>query len=638
MGLEKIMGQNFIEYASYVIKDRAIPEINDGLKPVQRRILHSLQKMDDGRFNKVANVVGHCMQYHPHGDASIYAALVNLANKEYFIEKQGNFGNIYTGDAASAARYIECRLTPLAREVLFNKDLTQYVDSYDGRNKEPVYLPSKLPVLLLLGAEGIAVGLATKILPHNFVELLEGQIKIMQNEEVEIYPDFLQGGLMDVSEYNQGNGKVRSRAAIEIRSPKSLVIREIPYGTTTESLVNSIDNAAKRGKIKISQINDYTAEQVEIEVIPARGVSAEETKPALYAFTDCEVSISPNLTHIKDNKPCQTTVNEVLKHYAQQLLDLLEAELTINLARQKEKLHEKTLVQIFIENRIYKDIEEQKNYQDVQRAVLEGVSRFAHLLEREVTKEDVEMLLQIQIKRISRFDLEKNNKEIRGVKKTISQIKKDLHNLTDYTISYLQKILDKYGASYPRHTKIQSFDTVEVKKVALANIKVRCDPEKGFVGTEVNEGEIITVSDYDRLLYIRQDGMYVVIPIPKKKFIGENLLYVNKFDKDVLFNLIYKDAASGLSYCKRFRIEKFILDKEYQLFKPGGKVQAFITGEQFQVKIRYMPKKRLKVRSEAIDFSSQLIKGVSSRGNRVSTKVISRISLETEKYVQETIC
>ena len=638
MGLEKIMGQNFIEYASYVIKDRAIPEINDGLKPVQRRILHSLHNMDDGRFNKVANVVGHCMQYHPHGDASIYAALVNLANKEYFIEKQGNFGNIYTGDAASAARYIECRLTPLAREVMFNKDLTQYVDSYDGRNKEPVYLPSKLPVLLLLGAEGIAVGLATKILPHNFVELLEGQIKIMQNEEVEIYPDFLQGGMMDVSEYNQGNGKVRLRALIEIRSPKSLVIREIPYGITTESLVNSIDNAAKKGKIKISQINDYTAEQVEIEVVPARGVSAEETKPALYAFTDCEVSISANLIHIKDNRPYQTSVNEVLEHYTRQLQSLLEAELTINLHRQKEKLHEKTLVQIFIENRIYKDIEEQENYHDVQKAVLEGVNRFAHLLQREVTMEDVEMLLQIQIKRISRFDLEKNKKEIKGVKKTISQIQKNLRNLTDYTILYLQKILDAYGASYTRRTKIQLFDTVDAKKVALANIKMRYDLEKGYVGTEVIEGETINVSDYDRLLYIKKDGIYAVTPIPKKRFIDENLLYVNKFDKDALFNLIYKDPASGLSYCKRFRIEKFILDKEYRLFEAGGKVQAFAMGEQFQVRIRYLPKKRMKIRSEIMNFSNQLVKGVTSRGNRVSNKVISRITLDTEKYIQETIC
>ncbi|MGA1875613.1 MAG: DNA topoisomerase IV subunit A [bacterium] len=638
MGLEQLMGQNFIEYASYVVKDRAIPEIRDGLKPVQRRILHSLFEMDDGRFNKVANVVGHCMQYHPHGDASIYAALVNLANKEYFLEKQGNFGNIYTGDAASAARYIECRLTPLAREVLFNKDITQYVDSYDGRNKEPVFLPGKVPVLLMLGTEGIAVGLATRILPHNFIELLEGQIQILRKRKVTIYPDFLQGGLMDVSEYNDGNGKVKLRALIEVRGPKSLVIREIPYGTTTESLINSIDNAAKRGKIKISQINDFTAERVEIEVVPARGISAEETRLALYAFTDCEVSISTNMIFIKDNKPHQLPVQEVLAYYAHQVQDLLETELRLNLQRQRERLHERNLIRIFIENRIYKEIEDQESYKDVQRVVMEGVNRFRHLLHRDVTIEDIEMLLQIQIKRISRFDLGKNLKEIQEIQKAILQTEKNLRNLTNYTISYLQKFLKKYGSSYVRRTKIQSFGVIDTKKVALANIKVRYDKEKGYIGTEVNDGEIITVSDYDRILYIRRDGVYMVTAIPKKKFIGENLLYANKFDKDTLFNVIYKDGISGLSYCKRFRIEKFILDKEYRLVEARGKIQAFSTGEHFRVKVKYKSKKRIKITSEVLDLSNQLVKGIASRGNRVSTKEIAHVSLNLERYVQETIC
>ncbi|MEW6379855.1 MAG: DNA topoisomerase IV subunit A [bacterium] len=637
MSLKSLMGQNFIEYASYVIKDRAIPEIEDGLKPVQRRILHSLFEMDDGKFNKVANVVGHCMKYHPHGDASIYDALVNLANKEYFIEKQGNFGNIYTGDAASAARYIECRLSALAKETLFNKDITEYVDSYDGRNREPVFLPCKLPALLLMGAEGIAVGMATRVIPHNFVELLEGQIRILKNQEVEIYPDFLQGGIMDAAEYNQGNGKVRVRAAIDIRGPKSLVIREIPFGTTTESLISSIENAAKRGKIKIVQVNDFTAEQVEIEVIPAKGISAEELLPALYAFTDCEVSISTNLIAIQDNKPRQLTVNEVLHHNTLLLRDYLERELRINLHHQQEKWHEKTLIQIFIENRIYKDIEEKKSYDEVQQAVLQGVNRFRHLLQRDVTMEDVELLLQIQIKRISRFDLDKNLKEIQEIQKNIQQIQKDLDDLTGYAIRYIQKLLKKYGHLYPRRTRIQTFGSIDAKKVALANVKVRYDEEKGYLGTEVKEGRIITVSDYDRILCIQRNGTYIVTAIPKKKFIGADLLYVDKFDKDVLFNLIYCDPDSGLSYCKRFRIEKFILDKEYPLFKAGGKVQAFAAGEQFRVKVKYRPQSRMKITSEVLDFGGQLVKGVTSVGNRVSTKEIAHISLVVEKFVQETI-
>lgn len=637
MSLERLMGQNFIEYASYVLKDRAIPEINDGLKPVQRRILHSLFEMDDGRFNKVANVVGHCMQYHPHGDASIYAALVNLANKEYFIDKQGNFGNIHTGDDASAARYIECRLTPLAKEVLFNRDLTKYIDSYDGRKQEPLFLPSKVPVLLMLGTEGIAVGLATKILPHNFIELIEAEIKILKGEEVVVYPDFLQGGLIEVSEYQQGNGKIKVRAVIEIKSAKSLIIREVPYGMTTESLINSIDQAAKRGKIKIAQINDFTAEQVEIEVVPARGVSAEETMLALYAFTECEVSISCNLIAIREGKPQQLTVNEVLGKYTHRLVELMKTELEINLQRQMEKLHEKTLVEIFIENRIYQQIEDLESYEEVQRVVFEGVNHYRQHLTREVTMEDVEMLLQIQIKRISRFDLAKNHKEIQEIQKNIHHLQENLKKLTEYTISYLRGIIEKYGASYPRRSKIQSFGVIDAKKVALANIKVRYDRQKGYVGTEVNEGELITVSDYDRLICIRNDGTYAVTTIPKKKFIGENPLFVNKFDKNVLFNLIYKDSASGLSYCKRFRIEKFILDKEYRLFEPGGVVQAFEVGEIFRVKVKYRYKKGLKVSSEVIDFSHQLVKGVTSRGNRVSPKVITNISLNMEKYIQETI-
>ncbi|MGA1868949.1 MAG: DNA topoisomerase IV subunit A [bacterium] len=625
MGLEKIMGQNFLEYASYVIKDRAIPDIHDGLKPVQRRILHSLYEMEDGRFNKVANVVGHTMQYHPHGDASIFAALVNLANKDYFIEKQGNFGNIYTGDAPAAARYIECRLTSLAKEVLFNKDITRFVDSYDGRKREPLFLPSKIPLLLLIGTEGIAVGLATKILPHNFAELLNCQIMLLQNKKFEFYPDLPQGGLMDVSEYDQGNGKVKIRALIEIKQPRSLIIREIPYGSTTESLISSIDSAAKRGKIKISQINNYTSENVEIEVIPARGADIEETRLALYAFTDCETTISTSLNIIQENTPRQLSVNDVLEYYTYQLKKYLEAELRINLHNQYEKLFAKTLTQIFIEERIYKSIEEQTTYEDVKKVVFDGINRFRHLLQRDVTLDDIEMLLQIQIKRISRFDLEKNLKEIEDTNTSIMKIEKDLSDLTKYTIAYIRNILKKYGSSYPRRTKIESFSNVDAKKVALANIKVGYDKKKGYIGTEVTGGDTFTLSDYDRILYIKSDGTYVVTTIPNKKFIGEDLIYVNKFDSTILFNLIYRDPSSGISFCKRFHIEKFILDKEYSLFKKGGIIQVFSTGDDFRVKVVYKPKPRLKVKSEVLDFSNQLVKGVVSRGNQVSKKIIKDI-------------
>ncbi len=508
--LHKLFDDNFLDYTSYVIRERAIPEIIDGLKPVQRRILQTLSNMDDGRFHKVANVVGDCMKLHPHGDASIFSALVNLANKEYLIEKQGNFGNIYTGDSASAARYIECRLTPLARQTMFNRDLTDFTDSYDGRMQEPVALPSKLPMLLLLGAEGIAVGMATKIMPHNFAELLKAQKKILKGKEVEIFPDFPKGGLVDASGYNQGNGRIKCRARIEEKDEKTIVVREIPHSTTTESLIESVEKAAKAGKIKIMSINDYTAENVEVEIKMARGIYAAETIRALYAFTDCEVSISPNLTIIKDNRPVIIGVNEVLEYNTFRLKDDLEKELKIDLDRNKEKLHAHLLEQIFIEERLYKDIEECKTFEAVIETVEKSLQPFRKKLVRDVTREDIERLLEIRIKRISRYDINKKKKDIREVRARIKEIKDSLKDMVAFTISYIDKLLTKYGKHYPRRTEIKTFSEVEVRKVAISNLTVGYDRDSGFLGHQVkaDEKESFLCSEYDKILYITRDGLY----------------------------------------------------------------------------------------------------------------------------------
>jgi len=630
MQLSELMEQNFIEYASYVIKDRAIPEIRDGLKPVQRRILHSLFEKDDGRFNKVANVVGHCMQYHPHGDASIYAALVNLANKEYFIEKQGNFGNIHTGDAASAARYIECRLTPLAREVLFNKDITQYVDSYDGRNKEPVCLPSKVPVTLMLGTEGIAVGLATKILPHNFVELLEAQIKVLKGESATVYPDFLQGGFADVCEYNDGNGKVKLRAVIDIQNSKSLVIREVPYGVTTESLISSIDSAAKKGKIRISQINDYTTDKVEIEVVPARGISAEETKLALYAFTDCEVSTSINLIAIKDGKPVQFTVTEILKQSTEQLIDLLRVELQIELNKLLEALHEKVLIHIFVTEEIYKLIVPQTSYEAVQHAVLEALlkSKSQKYLQRSITVQDVDKLLQLPIKKLSKFDATKNVDSLQEIKNKVREIKNDLEHLTDYAIKYLEALIVKYSATYPRRTQITSFDSVDVKTVALANLKVQYDLTKGYIGTELSgTHSTLMLTAYDKVLCMSKNGTLVCVPAnQKKKFVGEHLVYAGKWDKQVVFSLVYKNV-DNLSYYKRFRVEKLITEKEYRFLPEGGEVQALTCEDSSKVQVEFAAQKYAKTSVKELELKSRRIRKISSIGVKLcwTNKIVEKV-------------
>lgn len=634
--LHQLFDKNFLEYTSYVIRDRAIPTIDDGLKPVQRRILQTLFNMEDGRFHKVANVVGGTMKLHPHGDQSIFAALVNLSNKGYLLTQQGNFGNIFTGDRASAARYIECRLSPLAKEVLFNKDLTEYVESYDGRMLEPITLPAKIPLLLLQGAEGIAVGMATKVMPHNFCELLEAQKKILSNEEFTLFPDFMQGGFVDVTSYEDGNGKIRCRARIEEENEKTILIKEIPYTTTTQSLTDSVEKAAKAGKIKITSINDYTAEEVEIEIKLARGVYAKDTIKALYAFTDCEVSITPNLTLINGTTPETTSVSAVLKHNTYKLKDDLQRGLKIDLGRLEEKLHSRLLEQIFIEERLYKNIEEETSYNAVINSVAEGLASFTDELLRPVTKEDIEKLLEIKIKRISRYDINRQQKEIRAIRKEIAGIKRYLKDMVGYTISFLDTILEKYGADYPRKTEVKSFSEVSIRKVALSNLVVGYNRESGFMGHLIKvenekEDQSVACSEYDRLILIFSTGLYKIIPVTDKLFVGHELEWFGLVKRDTIFNIIYRDGVGNVAYVKRFKSPKFILDKDYKLFTEHkrSKILLMSFGEGKFARVNLMPSSRARTNSIDIIFDEYLIKGASAKGKRISNRVVRRVVSST---------
>ena len=625
--IKNLYDLNFIEYASYVIKDRAIPHINDGLKPVQRRILHTLWEMDDGKFHKVANVVGQCMRYHPHGDASIGDALVSLANKDLFIDKQGNFGNIYTGDPASAVRYIECKLSQLAKETLFNPEITEFLDSYDGRNREPVTLPAKLPVLLAMGAEGIAVGMATKIMPHNFIELLEAEIACLRGEHLLLYPDFPSGGLADVSEYNDGNGKILVRAKLDTSDPKRIVIRELPFGSTTESIINSIENAAKKGKLKISGISDYTAENVEVEIRLARGVHAEETVDALYAFTECENSISVNLMVIKDDKPVSMSVSEVIEYNANQLVNILTAELKLEEKHLKDKLHAKTLEQIFIENRIYKRIEEKTTADAVVKAVIDGLLPFADQIRREVTLEDVEVLLKIPIRRISAYDINRAKKEMQEIKNRLKEIREALASIIDYSIGFLQKLIDKYHKAYPRRTELVSLKKVDVREAAQRNLKLRYDKDTGYLGYEVNGNLLFDVSQYDRILVIRKSGTYSVMDVPDKLFVDKGMLHCGFVDKELVFNVVYRDDKTKFPYLKRCRIEQFILNKGYSIIPENCTVLKLSTDSEGIVKVEYKPKPKLKVLEETFVINDFLVKGAKAAGVRLANKEVKNVKI-----------
>ena len=630
--LHRLFDENFLEYTSYVIKERAIPDIDDGFKPVQRRILQTLFNMDDGRFHKVANVVGETMKLHPHGDASIFAALVNLANKGFLIETQGNFGNIYTGDQASAARYIECRLTPLAKEVLFNKDLTEFEESYDGRMQEPVSLPAKIPMLLLLGAEGIAVGMATKIMPHNFQELLQSQKNILQEKEIALYPDFIKKGMLDATMYDDGNGKLRCRARIEEVNEKTIIIREIPYTTTTESLIDSIEKATKAGKLKITSINDYTAEEVEIEIKLARGIYAKDTIKALYAFTDCEVPISPNLTLINDGVPQTTSVTNVLHHNTEKLVADLTKELEIELNRLLEKLHARKLEQIFIEERLYKKIEEVKTYPAVIETVEESLAPYRDELVRDVSRDDIERLLEIRIKRISRYDIDRQRKEIRALNSEIKKVLNHLKDTVGYTINYIDGLLEKYGAAYTRQTELTEFKEVSFRKVALSNLNVVYNRATGFLGhtlkvEDEKEDIAVTCSEYDKLLLIFSNGIYKIISVTDKLFVGHELEWFGTVEKEQCFNMVYRDGIENMSYVKRFKTPKFILDKEYSLFRSHkrSKILLMLIGNDKFARVSLMPSPRAKSNIVEIDFEEYLIKGATAKGKRVSNRVVRRV-------------
>ena len=618
--IDSLYDNYFLEYASYYIKDRAIPHIDDGLKPVQRRILHALQQIDDGKFHKVANVVGQTMQYHPHGDQSIYGALVVLANKDLFIEKQGNFGNIHTGDDAAAARYIECRLTPLAKETLFNKSLTPYVSSYDSRNEEPVVFPAKLPVLLAQGAEGIAVGMATKILPHNLIELLEAQIAYLQDRSFQLRPDFPTSGLADFSTYNDGNGKVLVRARLDTSDPKRIAIREIPFGTTTEQLIASIEDAARKNKIKIGTISDYTAEKVEIEIKLPRGTYTEEVVDALYAFTDCEMSISANLMLINEHsRPQVMSATEVLQHNVDRLVDILKAELQLEAEQLNNKLHAKTLEQIFIENRIYTAIEEQTTTAEVALAVRTGLWPFAPQINRDITDDDIETLLKIPIRRISRYDINRAQEEMKEIRARLLQIKQHLDSIIPYTIAFIQGLVDKYRDQFPRRTETVEIQRVDARSAANRNLKLRYDKKTGYLGHQINGTSLCDVSLYDSVLAIRKDGTYSVIQVPDKLFVGKGLLHCDLVDKNLVFTIVYRDKA-GASYIKRCTIDKFILGRSYDLVPADCKVLKLTTDSDKQIALDYKPKPRLRKLNEVFPISEYPVRGLRAGGIRLSTK------------------
>lgn len=618
--LKNQMKRHFIEYASYVITDRAIPNVVDGLKPVQRRILETLWKQNDEKLHKVANIVGQTMQLHPHGDAAIYEALVNLANKDFVLDKQGNFGNIFTGDPSAAGRYIETRLSPLARETLFNPDITQKLPSYDGRALEPVTLPAKIPLLLMQGAEGIAVGMATHILPHNFTELLEAEIAYLEGKSFRIYPDFPTGGIMDKSEYDKGRGKIKLRAKIEIKDPKTLLIREICYGTTTESLIRSIDEAAKKGKIKIEGINDYTSKDVEIEIKLPRGQYAEEILDALYGFTECEVSLTSQIIVIKENFPWETDVHEILTYNADRLVEFLKLELQIERDRLLEKIFYKTLERIFIENRLYKPIEKLKTLETIHESLSDSLKPFRKKLLREPTQDDRDRLLQIPIRRISQFDIDKNKDEIALLEETMQTVEKNLKNVKKFTIEYLRKLIAKYGPEYPRKTRIKAIEEIDMRAIETKEIKVGYDISTGFVGTKVN-GTNFHCTNFDKLLVFTKDGSYKAMNIPEKQYV-ENLVLALVADKKTVVNAVFKHPETGYIWAKRFIVTGFILDKPYRFIEENGELLHISTDPEATVELQFVNPKAKKLTVPLKDIP---VKGAQTRGVRLANQKVKKV-------------
>lgn len=642
--VKNLFDKNFLEYASYVIRDRAIPDLEDGLKPVQRRVLHTLFEIDDGKFHKVANVVGQCMKYHPHGDASIYGALVVLANKELFIDKQGNFGNLYTGDGASAARYIECRIRSIARDILYNPEITNYVPSYDGRGKEPVVFRAKLPLSLILGAEGIAVGMSTRILPHNIKEVIQAERDCLEGKEFTLYPDFQTRGLIDVSEYGDGLGKITTRAKLDLSDPKKIIITELPAGSNTESLMQSIEAAAKNGKVKISSINDYTTDKVEIEIKLQRGVYAKEVVDALYAFTECQQTISCNLLVIKDNMPVVMTATDVIKTHAKQLVQILKEELEVERANLLEKLHQRTLERIFVEERIYKQIEEMKTAETVIKAVIKGFEPFKNELIRSVTEEDVERLLKIPIRRISLYDINKNRQEVKEINDRLKEIEKLLKKLVSYAIDWLDGLLSKIDLAMGkentvRKTQIKSFKTIDVREVVKRDLALRYDSTTGYLGTNVTTGtEILKVSPYDRILVMRKSGIYTVCDVPEKIFVDRGMWYCGLSDKEdlskVLFTVIFRDIETKYCFIKRCRVGQFILNRDYQIMPDNCELLHVDTRDTFQFILKYYKKPRMKIFEETFRAHDYEEKGLKTQGVRLAAKETEKIVFSSKKEIQ----
>jgi topoisomerase-4 subunit A len=629
----------FLDYASYVILERAVPAVEDGLKPVQRRILHAMKEMDDGRFNKVANIIGQSMQYHPHGDASIGEALVNMGQKDLLIETQGNWGDVRTGDDAAAPRYIEARLSKFALEVAFNSKTTEWQLSYDGRKQEPVVLPMKFPMVLAQGADGIAVGLSTKILPHNFIELCEASIKYLRGRRFELLPDFLTGGMMDASNYNEGKrgGKIRVRAIVEEVDKKTLVIKSVPYGVTTSTLMDSIVRANDQGKIKLKKVTDATAKNVEVQIELASGVSPDITIDALYAFTDCEISISPNCCVIVEQKPRFLGVHELVRISADNTKDLLKRELEIKLAELEDKWHYTSLEKIFFEEKIYKELEQKhETWDKVIAAIDKAFGPYKKKLKREIKREDIIKLTEKPVRRIYRLDINELNEQIKNIETDIKHVKFDLEHLTDFAVAYFENLLKKYGKGRERKTEIRPFDTITAKQVAIANTKIYVNRAEGFIGTGLKKDELLTeCSDLDDIIVFTKRGIMKIVKVADKVFIGKDIIHAAVFlknDERTTYNMIYSDNESGTSYAKRFNVTGITRDKEYDLTKgEKSKVQYFTAnpnGEAESVKITLSPNCSARNKEFDFYFEELEIKGRSSLGNQVTKYPIRSVKLK----------
>ena len=641
----------FLDYASYVILERAVPDLFDGLKPVQRRILHSMNTLEDGRYNKVANIVGTTMQFHPHGDASISDAIIQLGQKDLLIDMQGNWGNIYTGDKAAASRYIEARLSKFALEVVFNSKTTKWQLSYDGRKKEPIHLPIKFPLLLAQGAEGIAVGLSTKILPHNFNELIDSSIKHLKGKRFKLYPDFQTGGFIDIKNYNDGNrgGRVKVRAKLEKLDKNSIIIKEIPYGTTTASVIESIIKASDKGKIKLKKIEDNTSSNVEIIVYLKTGSSISKTIDALYAFSQCEVSISPLSCIIANNKPEFIGVSDILKTSTENTRELLKEELEIELEELNNQWHNISLEKIFIENRIYRDIEDKTSWELVLSSIEEGLKPFTKKLRKQVSQDDIKKLTEIPIKKISKFDLNKVNEKLKSINANIDEVKNNLEHITDYAIKYFEYLKKEYGSERKRKTKVQEFDDFDKKDISIKNQKLYVNKKDGFIGTGMKKDDyLFDCSDLDDIIAFTNEGLMKVVRVDNKVFIGKNIEKVLLFNDDIkklIYNLIYRDGKNGTSFIKRFKISGLIRDKEYYLTqgKQGSKLHYFKYHKEGDPadKVIYRlsdnkATKNLRVKEFDLDFEDYGVKGRDSKGNIVSKHTIAKVSYKEKSTISSS--